>query len=297
MATYSEFYNKGISAKLNGDLEESALCHVKALEINPDWDLAEAWHNAGAALKRVDKHKQAIPYLKKALDCYQERIEFEEKVAYNKFWKACVHGLLGEVYEMNEHLAEAIALEPSYAEEALHEEDFAQYTENESFLEVIQPTIDILKALRFRGKALGLEDVNAQQMEHLITFRETVDGLGLGPDDMQDLLESDMKISPQASIEYCEHSEYCFRWSLHLDTNLLFFEMIHRKDQHDVKIFRLYLDTENPPIPQIMGEFRAIVDQVNAQNWTELIRVLIPYCKELLFEMPDGNKVKITAPA
>lgn len=294
MITYQDFYNKGIEAKLNGHLQESAALHIKALEIYPNWELPEAWHNAGAALLRIGKQNEAQPYLEKALHHYQVRIEFEEKVAYHKFWKACAYALLENEAECVESLREAVELDSSYAEEAIQEEDFENYWENASFLNVIQPILDKLYAKRFKGDALGLKDLNQKQLENLNLFRSLIESLALGPDDMKDLFDTGMKISPQASFEFCEHPEYCFRWSLHLDTHLLFFEMIHRKHQFDLKTFRLYLDEENPNLEAILKGFKASIKQINAQNWTDLIRILLPYSKELLFEMPDGNKVKVS---
>lgn len=294
MTTYQDFYNKGIEAKLNGELENAVFYHIKALEVNPEWELPEAWHNAGAALKRIEQHKEAIPYLEKALDFYQWKIEYEEKIAYHKFWKAGVYALLEQEAESLMSLEEAIGLDPSYAEEAIEEEDFESYKENSNFLNVVQPTLDKLNAKRFRGEALGIEDLNKAQYARLNLFRSLIESLNLGPDDMKDLLEMGMKISPQASFEFCEHPEYCFRWSLHLDTHLLFFEMIHRKHHFDTKTFRLYLDEGKTNFEAILKKFKESINHVNTQNWTNLIRTILPYCTELIFEMPDGNKVKVS---
>ncbi len=67
---YHYHYNLGLDLKQQGALQQSANHHVKALERAPDLPFAKAWHNAGAALLRVDEAVRARPYLEEALRRY-----------------------------------------------------------------------------------------------------------------------------------------------------------------------------------------------------------------------------------
>jgi len=66
MKTPADYYNEGIKLKQQGEFEKSAEYHLKVIELDPETDMPQAWHNAGAALLRINRNIEAIPYLKKA---------------------------------------------------------------------------------------------------------------------------------------------------------------------------------------------------------------------------------------
>ena len=67
MKNWTYYYDRGIHLKDKGQLEESAEHHLKVFEVAPDLTMPEAWHNAGAALLRVNQATEAKPYLERAL--------------------------------------------------------------------------------------------------------------------------------------------------------------------------------------------------------------------------------------
>jgi tetratricopeptide (TPR) repeat protein len=75
MEHWAWYYNEGIASKEAREFELSAAHHLKVLELEPNLEMPEAWHNAGAALLRVGKTKEAEPYLRKALELYDLLIE------------------------------------------------------------------------------------------------------------------------------------------------------------------------------------------------------------------------------
>jgi tetratricopeptide (TPR) repeat protein len=75
MEHWAWYYNEGIASKEAKDFELSATHHLKVLEMEPDLEMPEAWHNAGAALLRLGKSAEAEPYLRKAIALYDMLIE------------------------------------------------------------------------------------------------------------------------------------------------------------------------------------------------------------------------------
>jgi tetratricopeptide (TPR) repeat protein len=292
---YIAFYNKGIEEKQNGNFELSATYHIRALELSPLWDLPEAWHNAGAALLRIQKSTKAKPYLKKALAYYQENIDLEEKIAYNLFWMACVYALLRDKENMLKTLKNTLVLDEAYAEEALYEEDFKAYSKDPDFLALINPLIEKLEKSRYRGEALNFEDLSDDDARNIECFRIACESNKLGEDKMADMLKANVKISPQSMFEHCENPIYCIRLSLHVDTKLLFLELSHRQHNYDNKAFRLYLPADNTEVAlaNIVQNVAHHAPKIDEQNWPNLIKPLAVYCKELLYEMSDGSKIKL----
>jgi tetratricopeptide (TPR) repeat protein len=75
MEHWAWYYNEGIASKEAKDFEQSAFHHLKVLEMEPDLEMPEAWHNAGAALLRIGKASDAQPYLLKAISLYDMLID------------------------------------------------------------------------------------------------------------------------------------------------------------------------------------------------------------------------------
>jgi tetratricopeptide (TPR) repeat protein len=74
MEHWAYYYNEGIASKEARNFEYSASCHLKVLEMEPGLEMPEAWHNAGAALLRLGKRAEAEPYLKRAIELYEQLI-------------------------------------------------------------------------------------------------------------------------------------------------------------------------------------------------------------------------------
>lgn len=70
MEHWAYHYNEGIASKEAKDFEASAAHHLRVLEMEPDLEMPEAWHNAGAALLRLGRTEQAAPYLQRAIELY-----------------------------------------------------------------------------------------------------------------------------------------------------------------------------------------------------------------------------------
>lgn len=70
MDHWAYYYNEGVNLKEAGDKEASAQFFLKALKMEPELEMPEAWHNAGAALLSLGKKDEAQPYLEKAISLY-----------------------------------------------------------------------------------------------------------------------------------------------------------------------------------------------------------------------------------
>ncbi|MEM9981756.1 MAG: hypothetical protein AAF734_04610 [Bacteroidota bacterium] len=134
------YYNQGIDYSLSGDWEKAASYLVKALETERHLHYPQAWHNTGAILLKVGKGEEAKAYLSRALEEYDYAIRYseEEKEEYYLFLKACVLSLLGKKEAMLTTLQNCLALDNSYAQEAIKQEDFVRYKEDADFKQLVE---------------------------------------------------------------------------------------------------------------------------------------------------------------
>lgn len=284
---FEHYYNLGVAYKEQGDFENSAEAHLKALEFSEDY--IEGWHNAGAALLRIGKSEEAKVYLLRALEEYQKRIDEDENTGFNLFWQSCVYALLQQKEDALNTLAAAIQLNPIYAEEAPEEEDFEHYYQDEDFITIIEEELKALEILRYRGKSLSLEDLDPEEQEERNYFVNTLKDAGWDTEQMESYIQAGVSVSPQAMGDYCENPEYCIRLSFHLDERLIFMELIHHQSD-EVQAYRLYFKKS---VQVILKEVIAFQNTLRSENWMDLIKKLIPLCKDLFYEMPNGMKVKL----
>ncbi|MDX2302335.1 MAG: tetratricopeptide repeat protein [Microscillaceae bacterium] len=286
-AEFEKYYNQGIAFKQEGKHSLSAEAHIKALEFFEDF--AEGWHNAGAALLRIQKTQEAEPYLLRALNEYQKRLDEDENTAYNLFWKSCVYALLHQKEAMLQTLQEAIQHNPVYAEEAPEEEDFAEFLQDEDFIALIEEELKALELLHYRGKSLSMEELTPEDLEDRILFVQTLQKAGWDTQQIESYIQAGLSVSPQAMGEYCDNPDFCIRLSYHIDESLLFMELLNQHNE-EVQAYRLYFKKSIHPI---VAEVIAFQNILSPDNWMNLIKKLIPLCKDLLYELPNGVKVKL----
>ncbi len=285
---FAHFYHLGIDYKQKGEPEKAAQAHIKALDFQQDYP--RGWHSAGAALLQIKPREEAIPYLQKALEIYEQKIsEAENDTAEPLFWKAAVHALLQEKEAMLQTLSECFQNNPSYAEAAQSEEDFEAYREDEDFQKLIQEEMEALQALHYRGESLSQADLDPNELEARQYFVNEFRQAGWEVDEIEQLFAEEMHVSPQAMAEYCQNTDYCLRLSYHVDTELVFMELF-QKENEEVQAFRLYYKKH---VKRIIPVLVAHQDQLNTSNWMDMIKALIPQCQELLYEMPNGMKMRL----
>jgi tetratricopeptide (TPR) repeat protein len=285
---FEKHYNQGIQYKQEGKHELSAQSHIKALEF--DQDTPEAWHNAGAALLRISKAEEAQPYLQRALLEYDKKIEEDEQTAYYLFWKACVYALLQDKANMLLTLKDAFQHNPKYAEEAQTEEDFDLYREDADLNELIKTEIEALKILLYKGESLRMKDLNEEQLAIRQAFVDELAKHQWKVDDWERMFQAEFAVYPQAMGEYCQNNQMCIRLSFHIDQSLVFMELVNRQTEA-VQAYRLYFEKGLSKILEVVFKHQ---DTLTAENWVTLIKELIPLCKEVLYEMPNGMKMKLT---
>lgn len=292
-----QYYNEGIAFKEAGEFEKSAEYHLKVIEIKPDINMPEAWHNAGAALLRVKKPAEAEPYLLKAVELYDAASQaVPGKQAYYLYWKAAVYSLLRNKGAMLETLNQCFETDDSYAREAAFEEDFSHYAEDEDFKNLVEPIVKAIEVLLFRGESLSQADVSEDDLLLRKNFIEILEKDGWRKDSFftDCFEESNFSVSPQACYEYCENKDFCFRLSLHLDTKLVFLEIFDREDHSDIMQFRLYYDqndmqTQMPKSLEIISKYK---DSFESENLPEMIKEIVPTCR-LQMQNLDGTRVNI----
>ena len=284
---FEKYYNLGIDYKYQGKHQLSAEAHLKALEFYEDY--AEAWHNAGAALLRIQQEDEAIPYLLRALKEYQKRIDEDEELAYNLFWKSCAYALLEQKDKAFQTLSEAIKHSPIYAEEAMEEEDFIAYFEDEDFKVIIGEGLEELDTLRFRGENLSVDDLAPDELEDRDYFVETLQKSGWQTNELEAAFQEGEAICPQAMLAYFNNPAFDINLSFHIDERLVFMEFFS-EDEADNKSYRLYYKKS---IYKLLPEIIALQDEINHFNWMPLIKKLIPKCVDLFYENPNGKKIKL----
>ena len=296
MFDYVSCYNMAVNYRREGDLARSAEFHVKAIQMNPSWDLPEAWHNAGAALIRIKKEEQALPYLEKAKALYDVKIAHaKSNKAYYIYWKACILALLKERGDAFRTLKLAIDMNGVYAEEARSEEDFKEYFRDPDFLFVLQSELKVREEKFFRGDSISKDELKEDQLKFIEAFNYILGEHDWIVDDLSLLFETGLGVSPQAKASFKLGSDYILKLDLHVDTFLLFFEIVHRHNSADKSPFRLYFDEYEmeEKLPAVLNMIAQYQDYLNEHNKKAMIQALIPLCSDLLMEMPDGKKIRI----
>lgn len=293
MKTPAEYYNEGIRLKQQGEFERSAQCHLKVIELDPETDVPEAWHNAGAALQRINRNTDAIPYLEKAIYYYDLAIEeTPSRKDYLLFWKSCVYALLADKENMLVVLSECLSLNDSYAIEADYEEDFNNYVNDADFRNLIDPAIKTIDLLVFRGKPLSQEDVTANQLAIRDNFIKRLLEINWIKEPLTDLFGTS-SVSPQAMMQYTANQNFDMHISLHLDTNLLFYELIDKQDPTFELMFRFYYEEDNLDMGAVTEHIKRHQDQITEDSWEIHIKAFIPLFKEVQLQAVDGTIVQL----
>lgn len=296
MSDWMYHYDLGLDLKQQGALQQSADHHLKALELAPDLPFAEAWHNAGAALLRLGEAGRAQPYLEEALRRYAAaQTTGPESPAYYLFWQACAHGLLAQKQEMLDALRRCLADDDAYAREADTEEDLRAYVQDADFRTLIDPVLEKIARLTYRGESLSQDELNPEQRACRAIFAEVLTALGWVPDAfVEDLFAGGMSVSPQAMHTYSQNPGFYLRASLHLDTHLLFVELQNRAEPDDIMQFRLYFVPARLPAQlrqclQVLGTRQATLC-TDSESLAPLLRAWAPLCDSLQLQEPDGTR-------
>lgn len=293
---WQHFYNEAIDLKFAGDFEKSAAYHLKVLEIEPNLFFPEAWHNAGAALLRVGKEAEAKPYLAEAVRQYDAVAEQKpDNQAHYLYWKAAAQSLAGEKTGMLETLRQTFEIDDSFAREALYEEDFSKYSADEDFKGLVNPIVEAIEALIFRGNPLAKDEVDEFQLAIRNDFIGFLQKESWQKDSFFTDGFNDMSVSPQACYEYCQNEETCFRLSLHLDTRLIFFEILDNFNPDDLIQLRIYY-RENDFQTKMLQTLQVITDRrenFSLDNLGDLAKKLVPTCESLQLQNLDGTRLNI----
>lgn len=296
MRSWEYYYNQGIACKLEGKLDKSAEYHLKVLELEPELAYPEAWHNAGAALLRIERKEEAQPYLERALREYNNVLEEGENRAYYFFWKACVYALLEDKKNMLFYLEQSLRLDNAFAQDAQFEENLKLYRNDKDFRNLLDPFLKIQEMLTFRGKSMNRTQVSTTQLNIRNVFMHLLESQGWQKDNFFTDSFDFAEVSPQAMFEYCQNDDFCLRLSLHLDTKLIFFELWNRLNEGDIKLFRLYYeeDKASERVKSIAGAIANQKDAFNLENWAENLKAVMPYCREVQMQLADGMRVKLS---
>ena len=132
--TRDEYFNQGLKADKEGNLQEALGHYRSALQIDPGYFLA--WLNTGAVYARANKSENAIQCYEKAL-----KIKREPKVLYNlasERFKADqyeeVQDLLDECLELNPEFTPALMLQ-AY--------NYGKLNQNEDAAEILDRVIEL----------------------------------------------------------------------------------------------------------------------------------------------------------
>jgi len=288
---FREHYNRGEAYKFAGDYEASTEAYQQALSHYAAY--AEAWYNVGALLLKLKRHEEAEPYLHQAIVVYNQRIEAGINAAYNLFGKACAFSLLQNRDSTLTALQQALELDATYAEEVIHEEDFKPYYDDPELAQILQPHLQQLKIRRYRGESLSKTQLNKHQHTIRKMFVHTLRNLNWQVDQQETLFEDGFSLAPQALGEYPGNLVYTLRLGLHVDSWLIVLEL---SKPNDSQTFHFYLaeaevDRQLVALLEAIGDFQ---NTINERNWMTNLKSVIPLCKDCLYELPDGMKVKLS---
>lgn len=284
-----EFYTQGQIFYESGDYLTALELFKKTTSLQKDY--AEAWLYAGIALLKMNRQAEAGIFLRRAELEYSKRIENHIQMDFNYYLRACVAALLHEKELLLSSLKEAVRLNPEYGEAALEEELFEMYREEDDFLEVIKPELDFWDAIRYKGNKLAKSDLDVFQLQNRFTFLTKLSENDWEIEDFEAMFESNISITPQAYAEFTKNESIHIALYYYVDEYLIFMELQNRNFAEDTQAYRLY-KKEN--LESVLNCLIAFQDTVHQDNWEDLIEVLIEVCDAVLFEMPDGRKVKVS---
>ena len=285
---FEKYYKQGLSYLELENYMEAANCFKKA--INYRKHHAESWHLAGIALIKQQRQAEGGMYLQRALNEYEQRIEKGIQRDHNSYQKACIHAFFKDKESLIQSLKDALRLNSNIAEEALTEEAFKPFFDDEDFIEILHAHLNRLYKLRYKGKNMRKEDLNEEQIEKLKLFLEEFKQHKWHTEDFEDLLISEEGVAPQAFAIYENNPHLHFAIGYYIDENLIYLELQSRDDEDDIQAYRLYQSENIKEIILVIIQFQ---DKLMESNWTDLIEELVDLCDSLLFELPDGRKVRV----
>lgn len=283
-----KYYELGLFYQEINDYIKAAEVFKKSSSLNKSH--AESWHAAGVSLFEVKRQAEAGMYFTRALQEYQLRIDNGDEKAYNLFQTACIQALFRDKEKAIKNLKVAIQLNPQHADQVLQVEYFQDWMEDPQFQEALRPSLNHLKKIRYKGKPLTIAELNEDQLGKRKIFLNAFQENQWKTEDFDQLLHSNAGSSPQAFADYQGNPHLMMGVSYHLDEDLFFLELQNRQDQEDEQAYRIYKNANIQEIIQVLVEYQ---NQLTESNWTELIGALVDYCDSMLFEMPDGRKVRI----
>ncbi|NJL13161.1 MAG: tetratricopeptide repeat protein [Microscillaceae bacterium] len=286
--TFSKYYDQGLEYQKMGDYPAAAEAFKKATL--HDKNHPEAWYQAGFVLMRLSRHAEAGMYLRRALAEYEQKIAQEYQKDYHLYRKACILALLGDWSPALSALAASVNYNPLYAEYAQQAAEFEKCPDPTTWQDILALPLEKLKSLRYRGQKLQRHELPTHTWLHRAYFLDFLALQGWQTEAYASLWENDLALTPQASALYLHNPALDIRLSYYLDEQLLFMELLHRQEPDNAQAYRIYLQNGPEATLAIIRDFQ---DQVNYHNWEDFMEALIEVCRSLLFEMPDGRKVKV----
>ncbi len=286
---YTKYYEQGMGYQKIGDYQVAAECFKKATLL--DKSQPEAWYQAGFALIQTQRFAEAGIYLRRALTEYEREIQQSYQKDYNYYQKAAVLALLNEGQQAVSALAISVNFNPLFAEMALQSPVFQNLRTMPEFQQLLEVPLNKLQQMRFRGEKIRQSQLLATDWLHRQKFLSTLRQAGWIVEAYQSLWDNDQALAPQAFARYEKNKDLVIELSYYLDAQLIFMELRKSVNDDTQQAYRIYLAQKPDKVLEVITQFQ---NQVNFQNWEDFMEALIEVCKSLLFEMPDGRKVKVS---
>lgn len=288
MKEYLKYFRQGQEYQRINNPHKALDSFKKSLHRNKHF--AEAWYQAAVSLLLLKRNAEAGMYLRTALTEFQLQAERRNQQDQSLYRMACCFALLGEDDSALEQLQKSLKISPILAEIAKSEWAFARLSPRTLEL-FLQPALRKVKDLRFRGDYLNYTQLSPTQVQYRESFLKLLTAAGWQAEDYQEALQSEKGACPQAFAEYRKNPDLILELHYHLDTFLLFMRLKNRYEAADFQDYRLYQYLHPLPVIETLIRHQ---DQVNSETWEALIADLIDDCGEVLLEMPDGRKVKVS---
>ncbi len=214
--------------------------------------------------------------------------ELEESLIY--YWLATAFVVLDDMEQATQFLSLALEHNPRVWYKIPEQAEWHKASEDPRFAAMLKEEKKLLDTLFYRGKPMHLEELDEADLGIIQGFVSLLRSHGWHVDDaLVEDLEEGKAVSPQGYAVYSENAGLILHLHLHLDENLLYFELEDPLTDES-QAFRLHPKKGFKRLLETIVDFQ---EAINPENRLQYIKSLISQCKDLYYELPNGTKMRM----
>lgn len=278
-------YQQAIQYKKEGEYDLSWEIFKELLKQDAEKISAIMLYEVGEVLQKLERMAQAGMYLRSALKMSRK---IESGNSFYLIAKINIH--LEEEKASLFYLKKAIDIDKKYIDYALQETVFEELKEHEKFKKLTQKsTTNIIESSENTEKPTTQDKIQSEPSYQV--FIDLLSQHKWQTDKPSNTFENKLQVLPNAVAEYTQNPELNFKIAYYADSSLVYLQLQNTEDVDDEQIYRFY--TENN-ITEFLATLIDYQNKLTPNNWEDFLENIIPTCKEVSFEMPDGRQVKIS---